>query len=540
MGCAPTRFCPRGVVTREQMASFLARAFDLPPSDFDYFTDDNASTHHAMINAIANAGIAAGCATGLFCPKNEVTRAAMASFLARALGLGPTTRDFFGDDESSSHDAAINSLAAMGVTTGCGWDRYCPNIVITREQLAAFLRRAIAPGSAPAPRVFDAAEYGARGNGTSDDTLAIQRAINAAATSGGGVVRLAPGRFPVRTLDVRNNVALEGAGPTATTIAAIGEPGKGTVFSDDTVRIRVAHLTVQGRGTSGGSGDEILVYLVDVADSSFEDLVIDRAQGIGMQFEGPGSRRNVVTDVTITSTYTRSSGYHGVAFWLYAGASDTIVSNLLTDGSDRGGVAVDAGTVGMAAGSQPRNNRFDGLTVRRAGRRDIGSAAVSLLGSQATTIQHFSIVDSGYGAGFSLQQDQTGWAQEYAVIEHGTMKDIGLMAFDFESARHNRVHDVVVTNIGRHPIGKNYLIVFTRSGVNAGVSLHGTTDNRVTNVSVAQTTGRYDAGAHLNSLAVPVLRNHMMLGGWGSPPDGPYVISGTRSPLTGPNANTFD
>ena len=39
-GCGGGRFCPDGLVTRAQMASFLARALDLPATGADHFTDD--------------------------------------------------------------------------------------------------------------------------------------------------------------------------------------------------------------------------------------------------------------------------------------------------------------------------------------------------------------------------------------------------------------------------------------------------------------------------------------------------------------------
>src|SRR5690606_34063208 len=39
-GCGGTRFCPDGLVTRGQMATFLVRALDLPNTGTDYFTDD--------------------------------------------------------------------------------------------------------------------------------------------------------------------------------------------------------------------------------------------------------------------------------------------------------------------------------------------------------------------------------------------------------------------------------------------------------------------------------------------------------------------
>jgi hypothetical protein len=80
------RYCPDANVSREQMASFLARALDLAPSGTDYFDDDNASVHEGNINAMAAAGLTAGCAPRTYCPKGPVTRGQMAAFLHRAFG----------------------------------------------------------------------------------------------------------------------------------------------------------------------------------------------------------------------------------------------------------------------------------------------------------------------------------------------------------------------------------------------------------------------------------------------------------------------
>jgi glucose/arabinose dehydrogenase len=143
-GCTPELFCPSASVSREQMASFIARALGLSSSGTDWFTDDESSIHEGDINAIADRGITLGCAPGgLYCPHSPVTREQMASFLARALMLDPTTDDFFTDDESSVHEGDINAFAAEGITTGCGEGLYCPAGLVTREQMAAFLHRAV-------------------------------------------------------------------------------------------------------------------------------------------------------------------------------------------------------------------------------------------------------------------------------------------------------------------------------------------------------------------------------------------------------------
>jgi predicted outer membrane repeat protein len=93
-GCNPpanTRFCPDDLVTRGQMAAFLVRALDLADDGGgNHFTDDNGSEFEGDIARLAAAGITRGCnppANTRFCPDDLVTRGQMAAFLHRALTL---------------------------------------------------------------------------------------------------------------------------------------------------------------------------------------------------------------------------------------------------------------------------------------------------------------------------------------------------------------------------------------------------------------------------------------------------------------------
>jgi hypothetical protein len=141
-GCTAARFCPNDPVTRGQMAAFLNRALELPSTTTDFFDDDDGTTFETDINRLAAAGITGGCDTRRFCQNANVTREQMASFLARAFGLPGSSTDFFTDDNTSIHEGQINALAASGITGGCAAGRYCPKSNVTREQMAAFLYRA--------------------------------------------------------------------------------------------------------------------------------------------------------------------------------------------------------------------------------------------------------------------------------------------------------------------------------------------------------------------------------------------------------------
>jgi hypothetical protein len=148
-GCDPegTLYCPARVVNRGQMASFLVRALDLPSAGDDYFTDDNGTTHEDNINRLVEAGIALGFTDGTFRPELPISRAQMASFVARGFSdyLIPGKGDWFSDDDGTAHEGSINTLAANAITFGCDSlsAAFCPDMPIRRDQLASLLGRLI-------------------------------------------------------------------------------------------------------------------------------------------------------------------------------------------------------------------------------------------------------------------------------------------------------------------------------------------------------------------------------------------------------------
>ncbi|MGD2102721.1 MAG: S8 family serine peptidase [Acidimicrobiia bacterium] len=154
-GCNPpvnTEFCPHDDVSRGVMAAFLVRALSLPAATTDYFTDDDGSTFEDDINKLAEAGVTKGCnppANTLFCPDGIVNRGQMAAFLVRALGLSDDGGgDLFVDDDESIFEEDIDKLGTAGITKGCNPpanDEFCPDNDVSRGAMAAFLHRSLDP-----------------------------------------------------------------------------------------------------------------------------------------------------------------------------------------------------------------------------------------------------------------------------------------------------------------------------------------------------------------------------------------------------------
>jgi Tol biopolymer transport system component len=153
-GCNPpdnTLFCPGDFVTRGQMAAFLVRTLHYTDvGSGNLFVDDGGSTFELDIDKLGTAGVTLGCnppVNDRFCPNALVTRGQMAAFLARAFRLTNLgMEDLFVDDNESIFEFDIDKLGATGISRGCNPpanDRFCPNDHVTREQMAAFIHRAV-------------------------------------------------------------------------------------------------------------------------------------------------------------------------------------------------------------------------------------------------------------------------------------------------------------------------------------------------------------------------------------------------------------
>ncbi|MGO4186205.1 right-handed parallel beta-helix repeat-containing protein [Pseudarthrobacter sp. TAF60_1] len=106
---------------------------------------------------------------------------------------------------------------------------------------------------------------------------AIQRAIDSAAASGGGIVQLARGQYDIqRPLVLKNNVALRGSGPETVLKASsrfldIKGPhgGHPLVTTDGAVKVTIANLTADQSGDvlNGNVEGRLNEYLIDVRHS---------------------------------------------------------------------------------------------------------------------------------------------------------------------------------------------------------------------------------------------------------------------------------
>ena len=112
---------------------------------------------YPSIETLFHTGVTGGCGGADYCPHDPVTRAQMAVFLLKMkFGAAhvppPCTGGVFADVPCAGapSDPWISELAALGITSGCGGNLYCPGDTVTRQQMAVFLLKTL-QGSAYVP-----------------------------------------------------------------------------------------------------------------------------------------------------------------------------------------------------------------------------------------------------------------------------------------------------------------------------------------------------------------------------------------------------
>src|SRR4051794_24676272 len=145
--------------------------------------------------------------------------------------------------------------------------------MFSRRQLvtagAAFAAQASAGNAAPVTadaagaRLYNVRDHGAKGDGKTLDTAAVQAAIDACAKDRGGTVLIPAGDFLVGTVELKSYVTLHIA--AAGRLLGSGNPtdfsaGKGVPPSNGNVVLLYAanadNVTIEGRGAIDGQGDK--------------------------------------------------------------------------------------------------------------------------------------------------------------------------------------------------------------------------------------------------------------------------------------------
>lgn len=118
----------------------------VPASSYTDVVESNV--HRFPIDCVTWWGVAGGTSATTYHPGGSVTRAQMASLVARLIeatgGTLPSDPpDAFSDDDGSVHEGAINALAALGVVRGTSDGRYRPGVPVDRAQTATVVARAL-------------------------------------------------------------------------------------------------------------------------------------------------------------------------------------------------------------------------------------------------------------------------------------------------------------------------------------------------------------------------------------------------------------
>jgi hypothetical protein len=112
------------------------------------FTDVTPANYYFdAVNLLSTKGITAGCGPSLFCPTEVITRDQMAIFIVRAVYGSDNftisqTQHFADVNPSTFGYMWIQKMYELGISAGCGGGNYCPTAQVTRDDMAIFIIRA--------------------------------------------------------------------------------------------------------------------------------------------------------------------------------------------------------------------------------------------------------------------------------------------------------------------------------------------------------------------------------------------------------------
>lgn len=256
--------------------------------------------------------------------------------------------------------------------------------------------------------VYNVRGYGATGDGTTDDTTAVQAAITAAAA--GGIVYFPPGSYVCNGLTIANsNITFAGDGFSSKIFQKAGAADNTNVFNANSGSATVANnitgltwqnLYLRGRSDTDGFLEHVhLIALNGVSDVTVRNCLIRGFRGDGVYFGGDtgGERHNerlIVTGCTFDGINKENRN----AISIIDGTDVVISNNTFTSCSKStmpGAIDVEPNS---AVYPRTRSITIIGNTFRDAG-GGIGGCVSLVLPTQSTLTnkaQNFAIVGNTF------------------------------------------------------------------------------------------------------------------------------------------------
>src|SRR5215510_13772929 len=331
---------------------------------------------------------------------------------------------------------------------------------------------ALGPASGQTSTIFDVRTFGAKGDGKTIDTPAINKAIETASAAGGGIVHFSAGTYPCFSIHLKNKVTVyldQGATILAAESGAAGqydpaEPNQWDKFQDyghshwhnsliwgegvENVSILGPGM-IWGRGLSRGSGKE---------QPKAED------PGVGNKAISLKNCRNV--------TLRDFSILHGGHFGILALATDNFTIDNLTIDTNRDGIDIDCCRNVRVSNCSVNSPWDDGICLKSSFGLGYARATemVTITNCFVSGFLEGSLLDATYQRKPARENVRPTGRIKFGTESNGGFKNITISncVFDYcrglalETVDGGLLEDVTITNITMREISNSP--IFMRLG----------------------------------------------------------------------------
>jgi hypothetical protein len=332
----------------------------------------------------------------------------------------------------------------------------------------------VAPGKATSPETVNVKDFGAVGDGVTDDTKAFNSAYQYLSDVGGKIwVPKSLGCYMVTEIIRTSRVSLSGDGPASSCIESlpvhgVSRPLLSTAHAADPVTAEtIENLTLDGNrnAQSGISGDgrSVCIYLGGYRDTTLRNLVVKDCYTDGIYVTGSGPLLSVNgSGLLLDHVQVSNSRRNNVS--IISGDNITIKASSFNDANGtapQSGIDIEPNRVG-----QTTSNVFIGAGVVFSGNKGAGLSVFSSFQSQPSMNLVIDGAFIGNGGGVNIISGRPYEIGQIHVNGRFQGNGIGLAG----------VHDVVVGNVRVDLDGTAlYADRVSHMEIGAGALLSGTT-----------------------------------------------------------------